>query len=397
MSKDILVVDLFCGCGGLYEGFKQAGFKASVSNDIWEPAFKTFVRNNNSTPFVLGDITDLEIKKKIIQEGKGSKVLIGGPPCQAYSMAGQRNVDDPRGKLFEDYLEIVNNIRPEFFVMENVKGLLSMEHDKQKLNPAEKKELNKIKSLENDKIDLMLKRKQSKNTNKIKFSIKEEEKLEEIKKKLKLLKINTSNLRVKVTETIKKRFLDLGYFVEIKVLNSANYGVPQKRERVIIIGSHNGLNINFPEPVYLERKDTFNEEIFRKNHPNWITVKEAIDDLKNKSEDVSLNHVFTKCGDDFKKKIKNTPIGKSVYGGFSDAYFRCPPDEPSRTVKENHGGVFIHYEKDRFMTPRELARLQSFDDHFIFEGSKSQILVQIGNAVPPKLGYSIAEVLKENI
>ena len=98
-----------------------------------------------------------------------------------------------------------------------------------------------------------------------------------------------------------------------------------------------------------------------------------------------------------KKKIKNTPIGKSVYGGFSDAYFRCPPNEPSRTVKENHGGVFIHYEKDRFMTPRELARLQSFDDHFIFEGSKSQILVQIGNAVPPKLGYSIAEVLKENI
>ena len=109
MSKDISVVDLFCGCGGLYEGFKQAGFKASVSNDIWEPAFKTFVRNNNSTPFVLGDITDLEIKKKIIQEGKGSKVLIGGPPCQAYSMAGQRNVDDPRGKLFEDYLEIVES------------------------------------------------------------------------------------------------------------------------------------------------------------------------------------------------------------------------------------------------------------------------------------------------
>ena len=182
MSNDFSVVDLFSGCGGLYEGFKQAGFKASVSNDIWEPAFKTFVRNNNSTPFILGDITNLEIKKKIIQKGKGSKVLIGGPPCQAYSMAGQRNVDDPRGKLFEDYLEIVNNIKPKFFVMENVKGLLSMEHDKQKLNPTEKKELNKIKSLESEKIDLMLKRKQSKNTNRIKFSKKEEEKLEKKKK-----------------------------------------------------------------------------------------------------------------------------------------------------------------------------------------------------------------------
>ena len=97
------------------------------------------------------------------------------------------------------------------------------------------------------------------------------------------------------------------------------------------------------------------------------------------------------------KKINKTPIGRTVYGGFSDAYFRCPPNEPSRTVKENHGGVFIHYEKNRFMTPRELARLQSFDDKFIFEGSKSQILVQIGNAVPPKLGYHIANTLKENL
>ena len=73
MSNDFSVVDLFCGCGGLYEGFKQAGFKASVSNDIWEPAFKTFVRNNNSTPFVLGDITNLEIKKKSSKKVKALK------------------------------------------------------------------------------------------------------------------------------------------------------------------------------------------------------------------------------------------------------------------------------------------------------------------------------------
>ena len=99
---------------------------------------------------------------------------------------------------------------------------------------------------------------------------------------------------------------------------------------------------------------------------------------------------------DFIKKIKKTKIGTSVYKGYSDAYFRSNPDEPSRTVKENHGGVFIHYEKDRFMTPRELARLQSFDDKFIFKGTKSQILVQIGNAVPPKLGYEIATSIKEN-
>ena len=114
-------------------------------------------------------------------------------------------------------------------------------------------------------------------------------------------------------------------------------------------------------------------------------------------EDIDFNHIFTKCGKEFLNKIKKTKIGTSVYEGYRDAYYRCMPDQPSKTVKENHGGVFIHYEKNRFMTPRELARLQSFEDGFIFKGSKSQILIQIGNAVPPKLGFEIAYVIKEQI
>ena len=393
MNKELFLVDLFSGCGGFNEGFKKAGFKTIVSNDIWEPAYKTFFKNNPSSPFVLGDITEINIKKKIINLGKNSTILIGGPPCQAYSMAGVRNVDDPRGKLFEDYLEIVNQIKPKFFVMENVKGLLSMEHDKETLTKNEKKELNKIKFLENQKNELLLKRKRSKNTEKVLFSNKDDENLLKIKEKLKSLKKNTSNLRVKVTNTIRKRFNQLGYNVEMKVLNSADYGVPQKRERVILIGSVEKYSIKFPNPIYREKNKVGLIDLFKDNHPEWITVKEAIDDLKNIPENTDINHIFTKCGTDFIEKIKKTPIGKSVYGGFSDAYFRCYPNEPSKTVKENHGGVFIHYEKDRFMTPRELARLQSFEDSFIFEGTKSQILVQIGNAVPPKLSFAIAETL----
>lgn len=393
MNKELFLVDLFSGCGGFNEGFKKAGFKTVVSNDIWEPAYKTFFKNNPSSPFVLGDITEINIKKKIINLGKDSTILIGGPPCQAYSMAGARNVDDPRGKLFEDYLEIVNQIKPKFFVMENVKGLLSMEHDKETLTKNEKKELNKIKSLENQKNELLLKRKRSKNTEKFLFSNKDDENLLKIKDKLKSLKKNTSNLRVKVTNTIRKRFNQLGYNVEMKVLNSADYGVPQKRERVILIGSLEKYSIKFPAPIYREKNKVGFIDLFKDNHPKWITVKEAIDDLKNIPENTHINHIFTKCGTEFIEKIKKTPIGKSVYGGFSDAYFRCYPNEPSKTVKENHGGVFIHYEKDRFMTPRELARLQSFEDSFLFEGTKSQILVQIGNAVPPKLSFAIAETL----
>ena len=396
-KKKLKVIDLFSGCGGLNEGFKQAGFTTSVSNDIWEQAANTFIRNNKDSRFVLGDISQKKIRDEIIKYGKGSDVIIGGPPCQAYSMAGSGDVDDPRGKLFEDYVKIVKAVKPKYFVMENVKGLLSMEHDRTRLSEKDKKKLDKIKRLEGKKIELLLKRKQSKNTSKIKFTKSNEIELDKIKIDLKNERKLTSSLRINVTEVIKKRFSILGYDVHIKVLNAADYGVPQKRQRVIIIGGLDGYPVNFPEPTYKEKSTHNNLELFKSNYKDWMTVKEAIDDIKDHPEDMDFNHIFTKCGKEFLNKIKKTKIGTSAFEGYRDAYYRSYPDEPSNTVKENHGGVFIHYEKDRFMTPRELARLQSFEDDFIFEGSKSQILVQIGNAVPPKLGFEIANTIKEQI
>ena len=391
------IVDLFSGCGGLNEGFKQAGFETLISNDIWEPASITFEKNNRSSGFILGDLTKKLIRDKIISAGMGAEIIIGGPPCQAYSMAGARDVDDPRGRLFEDYVRIVKEIKPKYFVMENVMGLISMEYDRTDLKPKERKKLEEIKKLEKKKADLLLKRKQSKNTKAIKFSRSEGKRLEEIKGALKEKRKTTSGLRVRVTETIKKRFSKLGYDVQIQVLNAADYGVPQKRQRVIVIGGLDGYPVKFPDPAYRAKINDKNLDLFKSNMSDWVTVKDVIDDLKNEPEDIDFNHIFTKNGKDFQRKIRRTPVGKTVYGGFSDAYYRCPPNEPSRTVKENHGGVFIHYEKDRFMTPRELARLQSFKDKFIFKGTKSQILVQIGNAVPPKLGFEIANTLKENL
>ncbi len=388
------VIDLFSGCGGFSKGFESAGFENIISNDFWEPAGKTFSHNHKLGKFILGDITQSSVKKEIINNSKGCHVIVGGPPCQAYSMAGIRNVDDPRGKLFEDYLKIVRKIQPKYFVIENVKGLLSMEHDKPGLNPTDQRKLNKIKKLEKLKDSLLLRRKQSLNTNQVKFNKSDSRILEDTKQELKEAKKNTSYLRVKVTDMIKKRFEKIGYDVKMDVLNAANYGVPQKRERVIFIGSLNGLPIKFPDQTY-QQKINGTKDLFKSNLLNWKTVRESIDDIKNLPEDIEFNHIFTKCGKDFLRKIKNTKIGTSVYKGYSDAYFRSHPDEPSRTVKENHGGVFIHYEKDRFMTPRELARIQSFDDDFIFVGTKSNILVQIGNAVPPLLGYNIANSLKE--
>jgi DNA (cytosine-5)-methyltransferase 1 len=201
---------------------------------------------------------------------------------------------------------------------------------------------------------------------------------------------------VAVLDTLKKEFEKIGYHIQIKLLNSANFGVPQKRERVIILGGFKNTLIKFPDETHSESQDDDkNLKLFNKTKKDWVTVRDAIDDLKNKKEDILFSHIFNNNSSSFIEKIKKTPIGKGLYKNFSDAYFRCHPDKPSKTVKENHGGVFIHYEKDRFLTPRELARLQSFDDKFLFEGNKSQILVQIGNAVPPKLGFALANQAAE--
>ena len=122
------VIDLFSGCGGFSKGFEDAGFEIVAANDIFKEAAETYKHNHPSTKFIFGDITKQEIKDEIISTAKelGCDGIIGGPPCQAYSTSGNRDPNDPRGKLFEEYIEIVNKVKPSFFVMENVRGILSM-------------------------------------------------------------------------------------------------------------------------------------------------------------------------------------------------------------------------------------------------------------------------------
>ena len=175
----------------------------------------------------------------------------------------------------------------------------------------------------------------------------------------------------------------------MKLLNSANYGVPQKRERVIFIGLRNDINKEIVYPIETHSKEEEDKKL------KWVTVKEAIDDLKDLPEDKELlQQIYTKHSDAFLEKIKKTEIGSSVTKKYKEAFFRCDPNKPSNTVKENHGGVFVHYEKNRVMTPRELARLQSFPDDYKFKGSKSSMLIQLGNAVPCGLSNAIAKEIK---
>jgi DNA (cytosine-5)-methyltransferase 1 len=386
------VLDLFAGCGGLSKGFELAGFDIVAGNDILDHAGETYKRNHLNSKFFLGDITDEEMKKQIISymKEKGCDVIIGGPPCQAYSMAGLRDPNDPRGKLFEEYVEIVKELQPKVFVMENVKGILTMKHDRDNLTEEEKKELEELRNAEKERAELLLLRKQHKNNpEKYKYTETDEKRLEEIKEEVKRLKKHLGDYQEKVTNKIVKRFNELGYEVKFKLLNSANYGVPQKRERVIFIGKKKNGEITHPEPTHSENGEN--------GLKKWVSVKEAVEDLEDKEEDISFNHIITNHNEEFTEKIKNTPIGKSVFGNYSEAFFKSYPEQPSRTVKENHGGVFVHYKHNRVMTPRELARLQSFPDDFIFEGSKSKQLVQIGNAVPVGLAKAIAEHIKRLI
>ena len=278
--------------------------------------------------------------------------------------------------------------------MENVKGILTIQHDKPTLTDEERAIADRYYILESQRQELLEKRKA--------LTIKKDTDKEELEKVIRDLQVANIELksrmkdivkfRMNVTDVIKSDFEELGYDVEIKLLNAVNYGVPQKRERVIFIGYRNDLKMKGKIDYPTETHSQFGDD----GKLPWVSVRDAIDDLKDAPEDKEgLQHIYTTHTPAFTEKIVATPIGHSVNPDYGEAFYRCPPDSPSNTVKENHGGVFIHYEKNRVMTPRELARLQSFPDSFVFKGSKSCILVQIGNAVPCKLGEAVAGVVKK--
>lgn len=190
---------------------------------------------------------------------------------------------------------------------------------------------------------------------------------------------NVKGLRTMLDGLVEKKiisdFKEIGYEMNVTTLCAADYYTPQKRERVIFIGNRIGLKNFHPQPMLSPRE--------------YITTGQAIGDLINHPVDPAFNHVPTVHREDMAKRIMETPEGQSLYKGYSDAWKKCPWDEPSCTIKENHGGVNLHPKLPRVLTAREMARLQSFPDDFIFEGKKNKQLVQIGNAVPPLLGKAI--------
>ena len=387
--------ELFAGCGGLGYGFHKENFNIVVANELEENIAVTYKHNFPDTNVIVGDVTQKSIKEKIYKAFENTRcdVILGGPPCVAYSMSGHRNSRDPRGQLFKDYVKFVKVLKPKVFVMENVKGILTILHDKPNLIPEEKKLADEYYVLEEEKLKLSAEKKQLSVKKKKNTSIpvvRNKRLMKEVNSKIKKMKNDIPKFRMKVTDIITETFQKMGYNVQMKLLNSANYGVPQKRERVIFVGVINDITEKFEYPIETHNKEGTG------GSSKWVSVKEAIDDLKDLPEDFeNLQQIYTKHTQKFIGKIKNTEIGSSVLKKYSEAFYRCYPDRPSNTVKENHGGVFVHYEKNRVMTPRELARLQSFPDDFVFKGTKSSMLIQLGNAVPCGLSNAIAKQVKK--
>ncbi|MGF1677459.1 MAG: DNA cytosine methyltransferase [Rivularia sp. (in: cyanobacteria)] len=318
--SDYTFVDLFCGAGGMTQGLVQAGFKPLASVEISPIASATHKRNFQECHHFCGDIetfSPLKWLEKI--DSPEVHLVVGGPPCQGFSVAGKRDPKDPRNRLFYEFIRVVSEIRPWYVVMENVPGILTIEK---------------------------------------------------------------GEVRGSITEAFKS----IGYNnVSVAILESAAYGVPQIRPRAIFIANRLGMPNPYPKAQLLTEE--------------YKPIESAICDLPEYTRIPEINHEWTKHSPDYMERIAKVPPGGSLYKKYADAFKRQYPGLPSMTVKENHGGTHIHPYLNRVISAREMARLQTFPDSFIFEGTMKKAMWQIGNAVPPRLaeciGYALIPYLSD--
>lgn len=397
------IIDLFSGAGGLTFGFyyriKNNKFVRNrknsfvFANEFDSHAAKAFSANYPDINMLAQDIKTLDADT--IQGLIGNDpvdLIIGGPPCQSFSTVGQR-VYDEKAMMYEEYLRILSIVRPKMFLFENVKGILSMRETFYKTDE---------------------------DGNIIYTTTKNKETGRERKKPI------IDHYGRYVMDIIQEKFAniteDFGYNIVKETLNAVDYGVPENRERVFIVGIRKDLNIKwkFPSPKGTER----------------ITIKEAISDLPPVGENENItrytilpqntyqelmrnnSHTITQhyCGEygekirtviknvkqgqgknDFNKLIEQGVIDKKykLTSGFANTYGRLVEDQPCTTITNNmstpSGLRCIHYGQDRALTPREGARIQSFPDWFQFVGDKANVTTQIGNAVPPLLAIALAK------
>ena len=339
--EKIGVLDLFCGIGAFSKGFEMAGFDIVAGVDSWDVALETF-KNNHDSEAVLMDLTraDDDFFRKYEEM---VDVIIAGPPCQGFSMCGQRKTSDKRNRLFEEVVRAVKIIKPSVVVIENVVGLLSM--------------------------------------------------------------TNTDGKDVK--EVIYESFNQLGYEVKHEILDASMYGVPQKRKRVIFLISENGdIDFPSPYEYVVSVGDGLSN-IPDVDEEYYHSTTNAYQELMSYRENVIYNHEAIRHNRMVLERIRHVPQGGNwqdippelynVGGMHSNNYRRLDPNKPSITLKHAAKSMIIHPVYDRVVTAREVARLQSIPDSFKIMGNKSEQHQQLANAVPPLLGYAIAGEIRKKI
>lgn len=360
------VIDLFAGCGGISIGFIKAGYVVKKAVEFDVNIANTYKRNHPEVDVIVNDIRNID-QSGVFKAGEAD-VIIGGPPCQGFSMAGARIrtgfINDPRNYLFKHYFNVVKTVKPKAFVMENVKGIMTMQDGK----------------------------------------------------------IFKEILRIFSDEKIIE---GKPYKINYRVVKAAEFGVPQKRERMIIIGTQLS-DFDFEEIWEQTKQDIIRE------YPHYfdaVTVEEAIGNLgattadgniknpipiteyqkylSSDSENLS-NHTKTnhsRLAVERMSRVANgenfTALKETINSVHSGAYGRLCWDEQAPTITTRFdtpaGGRFIHPIEDRTLSPREAARIQSFPDDFVFYGNKTSICKQIGNAVPPKVAYFLARLINKII
>lgn len=373
------VVDLFCGTGALSHGlcrYSDGAFQTVAGLDLDASACQTAAANARLAQITCGDIRTIDPQNFVVNSvASHVDMIVGGPPCQGFSSlrpSRGQSLEDPRNELYKEFLRFVENLQPTIFLMENVVGLINANGG-----------------------DLL--------------------------------------------GSIRQSAAEIGYSTEWKVLNAANYGVPQKRERVFILGFRTRafpkIKVVFPSPTHYfdgrvigtRKKDHYVTN--RSFGERAISVWDAISDLPSlKSGEASFKYATGPLNEYQLERrhgvsselthheaashsqkmlqvirysgssISALPTGL-VTSGYSSCYSRLASDEPSTTITVKFtspaSSKCIHPFDDRSITPREAARLQGFDDDFVFRGSKTQIASQIGNAVPPLFGAAFAPVLAD--
>ncbi len=391
MNRNYTFIDLFAGCGGLSEGFYRKGYKALLHLEIDKTACQTLKRRMEYYYYSNQEIEDAVLCADITSEGiieeidkrvhEPVDIIIGGPPCQAFSTVGRAVSpdsmnNDPRNYLFENYLQILNHIKPKMFIFENVKGILSAHPQGVKIFDIIVREMSKTYKIVSD------------------------------------------------PKTI--------------LLNAADYGVPQIRERVILIGVRKDIDYIDTEDIYKSIEKTHSDD--GKYLPQYVTVGDAILDLPElqagEGEEIQkakhnrrinaylsritnqsglvYNHVARKHNDEDRERYRilsehgnwqlkdlQTVRPDLIHHDpkhFGNRYTVQESGKPGRTVVAHlykDGNLFIHPDSNqaRTFTVREAARIQSFPDDFVFEGSRTDQYKQVGNAVPPLMAEAFATTL----